>query len=56
MNRSISQHGRARPLAVEIGQRWFALALFLCAGSIATHGDPNAALTGSGFVVAPFIS
>src|SRR2546430_466209 len=38
--RSISSHGRdrARPFAVEIGQRRFALALFLRAGSIATHG------------------
>src|SRR2546430_15650565 len=37
--RSISPHGRdrARPFAVEIGQRRFALALFLCAGRIATH-------------------
>jgi len=26
------------PFAVESGQRWLALALFLWAGSIATHG------------------
>jgi hypothetical protein len=43
-------------LAVEIEQRWFALTLFLRAGSIATHGGPMPALQGSGAIVAPFIS
>src|SRR5438034_8583952 len=52
--RSISPHGRnrARPFAVEIGRRRFALALFLCAGSIATHGAAMPTLRDS--IVAPF--
>jgi hypothetical protein len=55
--RRFPQHGRnrAQPFAVEIERRWFAFALFLWAGSIATTAKqcrPHRLVS----IVAPFFS